>query len=102
MNAICKRKFVSDCLSKQVSQSITRSVNQSVNQPVIYLIRYMTSILGSIFCIHINTYKSFARPIDAEEDSLLPINTARRKEGGRRREVENTADYGSSNRVIGL
>jgi len=37
---------------------------------------------------------------DGDEDSLFPINTNKRREGGRRREPDNSADFGSSNRAI--
>ena len=41
--------------------------------------------------------------LENEEDSLFPVNTTRKKDGGRRREVENNGnDFNSSNRVIGM
>ena len=40
--------------------------------------------------------------IDGDEDSLFPINTNKRREGGRRREADNSAEFGSSNRAIGM
>ncbi|XP_065057334.1 intraflagellar transport protein 88 homolog isoform X1 [Rhopilema esculentum] len=44
---------------------------------------------------------SLGSSAENEEDSLFPVNTTRKKEGGRRREVENNGnDFNSSNRVI--
>ena len=66
---------------------------------------FIKSFLFSSLCLF-NLYfiniEYFLSPVDIEEDSLFPTNPIRKKEGGRRREAENNADFVASNRVIGL